>query len=142
MIKLLNLLYEIEGTEEVELIGEKVLVYYNLHKHTFSVRYEGKVVLHADYLKLKDVTFKVREGGRQQVINTKQKNVHAFVIGTVEDYIKYPATSTLTAHGDLVTYNPYKYNSFVIKNTEEPIYKASEVEMVNINNKGFIYKVK
>jgi len=28
-------------------IGKKVMVYYNLHKHTFSVTYKGVVILHA-----------------------------------------------------------------------------------------------
>ena len=34
------------------LIGSKVMVYYNLHKHTFSVKKGEIVVLHADYVKL------------------------------------------------------------------------------------------
>ena len=41
-------------------IGKKVMVYYNLHKHTFSVTYDSKVIMHADYVKLEDVDFRVR----------------------------------------------------------------------------------
>ena len=32
---------------EDEFIGKKVMVYYNLHKHTFSVTYKSKVIMHA-----------------------------------------------------------------------------------------------
>ena len=31
-------------------LGKKVMVYYNLHKHTFSVTYDSKVIIHADYV--------------------------------------------------------------------------------------------
>ena len=37
------------------LIGKKVMCYYDLHRHTFSVTYNGLVMLKADYLKLNDV---------------------------------------------------------------------------------------
>ena len=44
-----------ENDDNNELIGKRVMVYYNLHKKTFSVQYQGKVVVHADYVKLKNV---------------------------------------------------------------------------------------
>ena len=120
-------------------IGKKVMVYYNLHKHTFSVTYQGKVILHADMVKLRDVEFRVREGGKEKVRSEKNKNVHAFVIGTLEDFCEYPCDNYTTPSDSIVvTYNPYKYDSFVIKDTEEPIYKANEVEMINSKNKIFI----
>ncbi len=71
-------------------IGKKVMVYYNLHKHTFSVTYDSKVILHADYVKLGDVEFRVRQGGNERVRQQKSKNVHAFVIGRLLDYCEYP----------------------------------------------------
>ena len=66
--------------EEKKNIGDKVMVYYNLHKHTFSVTYNGRVITHADYVKLSDVEFRVRQGGREKVLKDKRKNVHSFVI--------------------------------------------------------------
>ena len=121
------------------LIGEKVMVYYNLHKHTFSVKKGGIVFLHADFVKLKDVEFRVRKGGREKVNIEKSKNVHAFVIGTLIDYCKYPCGQIPEEpSGDIVTYNPYKYESFVYKQTEEPIFKATEVDMINSRNKIFV----
>ena len=121
------------------LIGEKVMVYYNLHKHTFSVKKGGIVFLHADFVKLNDVEFRVRKGGREKVNLEKSKNVHAFVIGTLVDYCKYPCQEMPEEpSGDIVTYNPYKYESFVYKQTEEPVFQAAEVDMINSKNKIFV----
>lgn len=121
------------------LIGDKVMVYYNLHKHTFSVKKGGIVFLHADFVKLKDVEFRVRKGGRERVNLEKSKNVHAFVIGTLVDYCKYPCDEIPEEPtGDIVTYNPYKYESFVYKQTEEPVFDATEVDMINSRNKIFV----
>ena len=33
-------------------MGKKVKVYYNLQKHTFSVTYDEKVIIYADYVKM------------------------------------------------------------------------------------------
>ena len=126
---------------EKEHVGKKVVVYYNLHKHTFSVRNETKVILHADYVKLGNVEFRVRKGGNERVRAEKQKNVHAFVIGELLDYCKYPCEDMPSEpNNNVVTYNPYKYESFVIKSTEEPIYNAKLVEMINLKNKIFVIK--
>lgn len=122
-------------------IGKKVMVYYNLHKHTFSVKYGSKVILHADYLKLGDVEFRVRKGGKERVRSEKSKNVHAFVIGKLLDYCEYPCKDIpLPSSDKVVTYNPYKHDTFVFKNTEEPVYHAQEVDMINAKNKLFVVK--
>jgi hypothetical protein len=121
------------------LIGQNVKVYYNLHKHTFSVQKNGLVVLHADYIKLEDVEFKVRTGGREKVRQEKSKNVHAFVNGTLIDFCQYPCDDIPEEPvGDIVTYNPYKYDTFVYKETEEPVTYATEVDMINSKNKIFV----
>jgi hypothetical protein len=126
---------------EKDLKGEKVMVHYNLHKHTFSVTYNGRVITHADYVKLVDVEFRVRQGGRDKVLQDKRKNVHSFVIGYLVDYCSYPCADIPSEpNNTIVTYNPYMYKSFVMKDTEEPIYQASEVKMINSRNKIFITK--
>jgi hypothetical protein len=121
------------------LIGQKVKVYYNLHKHTFSVQKNNLVVLHADYIKLEDVEFRVRQGGMEKVRQEKSKNVHAFVIGTLVDFCEYPCDDIPEEPtGDIVTYNPYKYDSFVYRETEEPVFNANEVDLINSKNKLFV----
>jgi hypothetical protein len=135
-------LLDIIANDDVkEHIGDRVMVYYNLHKHTFSVRSNNRVVIHADYVKLVDVEFKVRQGGRDKVLKDKQKNVHSFVIGVLVDYCSHPCEDMpKEPNKNIVTYNPYKYNSFVMKDTEEPIYQAGVVKMINSKNKIFITK--
>jgi hypothetical protein len=136
-----RLLETITDDNEKTHIGDKVMVYYNLHKHTFSISRNGRVIAHADYVKLTDVEFRVRQGGREKVVREKSKNVHSFVIGTLMDYCKYPCENLPSEpNSNIVTYNPYKYNSYVIKDTEEPIYRAGEVELINLRNKIFITK--
>lgn len=121
------------------LIGQRVMVYYNLHKHTFSVQKSGIVFLHADFVKLKNVEFRVRKRGREKVTVEKSKNVHAFVIGELVDYCKYPCDSLPEEPAaDVVTYDPYKYESFVYKETKEPVYGANEVDLINGKNKIFV----
>jgi hypothetical protein len=88
--------------------GQKVFVYFNLHKKLFSVRdhITGLVVGHTDMIALENVTFKVSEAGRQRVLREKRKNIHAGVMGTVKDLpVPQPEWDAY--------YNPYKYDSFV-----------------------------
>jgi len=99
----------------------KVEVYYNLHRHLFSIRHKGKVIGHRRYVSLADVTFAVQPAGRKKVLETGQKNVHAFVRGTLMNYQQICHLDMTTQ----VTYNPYKYKSFVDKSNETPIKKAS-----------------
>ena len=65
----------------------KVEVYYNLHRHLFSIRHKGKVIGHRRYVSLSDVTFAVQPAGRKKVLETGQKNVHAFVRGDVTFFL-------------------------------------------------------
>ena len=101
-----------------------VEVYWNLRKRTWSVRAKDTrlVIDHKDSILLKDAILSVKQGGRERVLRDQQKNVHAFAIGEVVDLDRliYPYNSQ-------VIYNPYKYTSFVMADTEEPIYKADHV---------------
>lgn len=127
--------------ENLEFTGLKVMVYYNLHKKTFSIQHKGLVIAHADYVKLNDVEFRVRKTGKNKVRSEKRKNVHAFVVGKLMDFCKYPCDSLPEEkNGNVITYDPYIYDSFVKKENGEPIYKATEVEMINNRNKIFIIK--
>jgi len=43
-------------------------------------------------------------------------------------------------HNNIITYNPYKNETFVYKEGGEPIYAAKEVDMINSTNKLFVVK--
>lgn len=111
----------------------RVDVYYNLQKQCLSVRSRekhtyGKVIKHVNSIVLKDVEFVVSEAGRQRVIKSKQKNVHAYVRGTTT---KLPKRYSIE---NVVKYNPYLYSSFVTLDGT-PI-KSSK--MVFIDNKNIL----
>jgi hypothetical protein len=90
---------------------------------------------------LGNVEFRVRPGGNERVRKQKSKNVHAFVIGTLLDYCEYPCDDIPNPPSNkIITYNPYKHDSFVYKDSEEPIYNAKEVDMINSQNKLFVVK--
>ena len=127
-----------QDENNIDPIGLRVMVYYNLHKKTFSVQYKGRIILYADYVKLGNVEFRVREGGKEKVRQEMRKNVHAFVIGDLMDYCQYPCENMPPETNDkVITYNPYKYDSFVKKDTEEPIFNANKIDMINTKNKIF-----
>lgn len=121
------------------IIGEKVSVYYNLHKHCFSVKHNNKVVGYCNYVKLKYVKFTVRNSGRLNVIRTKQKNVHAFVSGILEDY-NSKCEFIEESEFNKVMYDPYKFSTFVFDLTKKPITNANEVILNNDINKIYIKK--
>lgn len=105
----------------------RVFVYFNLHKLVWSVRalegeHKGRVIQHASRLCLADCTFKVSEAGRQRVLRERQKNVHAGVTGTL-----VTAPPDGLALPRRLTYNPYKYATFVDADTHEPLLTAAWV---------------
>lgn len=105
-------------------------VYWNLHKSVWSVRNRktGKVVLHAPSLVLYDCTFVVQPAGRDRVRREGKKNVHAFVRGTYVD-----GNVSLPDGGyHQVMYNPYKYDNFVYRHSEE-VAKPSKVVQLTTN---------
>lgn len=116
----------------------KVAVYFNLHKKTFSVKAlegdkKGLVIMHSDYVSLKDATFKVSQAGRRRVLEEKRKNVHAYVIGQLVSVEQKPIV------GESVTYNPYLYDTFVYAFSKLPAKEAGHAFLACENKKGRIY---
>jgi len=104
----------------------KVEVYFNLHKNIFSIRSREKenygiVIGHSESVVLDAPKFVVRQAGREKVLKEKQKNVHAFVRGRLLDSL--PLINLVERIK--VTYNPYKFKSFVNKETEEVVNEAT-----------------
>ena len=116
--------------------SKKVEVYFNLHKKCWSIRQAGKPVVHSDFVEIKEPQFVVQQGGNARVRREKRKNVHAFVRGFWCDP-KEQWSERLAFGYDEVTYNPYKYDSFVLVNTGgEPVNRAKFVDMAIGNCAG------
>ena len=92
-------------------------VYWNLNRGGYSIRAaegadKGRVIGYAAGVDLANATFKVQTGGRDTVRRKHVKSVHAWVRG---DLVATHATVTPHAFdGSRVTYNPYRYDSFVM----------------------------
>ena len=97
--------------------SKKVFVYKNLHKDCWSIKQDGLVKAHTEEVRMWDCAFQVNAKGRQKVLDEQRKNVHAGIKGYIDNDQQVPS-------GVEVTYNPYKYDSFVDKATELPIYSS------------------
>jgi hypothetical protein len=125
--------------EQCSLIDpdKPVRVYRNLNaKHNgkkgfFSVKQGSTVRFHTEVIFLKNVTFEVNERLRRQVIETKRKNVHAFVKGTIKQ------TSDYLKDGVWTWYNPYNASTFVCT-PNAPIYQAYECTLYKWETKMLI----
>jgi len=101
----------------------KVEVYWNLHKHVWSIRHKGKVIAHRKAVLIRDGEFVVQLAGNAKVRREGRKNVHAFVRGEW-----YHGTLVDGAYSAVI-YNPYKYTSFVEAHSEQPIKAAPLVQL-------------
>jgi len=127
----------------------RVFVYRNLHQSCWSVKalsgeHRGKVVLHCASLAMQGI-FKVQQGGRARTINTQTKNVHAGAIGYMvyANVITERCSISANYHDEqqppihdasrLVTYNPYKYDSFVYVDDESPVVWDDEL-LITLHN--------
>ena len=71
--------------------------------------------------------FSCRCQGQRKVLREKRKNVHAFVKGYLQDAEKVSRNRQVITKEVEVTYNPYKYETFVDKTDESFVYYADEV---------------
>jgi hypothetical protein len=123
----------------------KCFIYRNLHKpgQTYSFKvlegeHKGRVVAYAQSFLVKDVQFVVRERGRQKVIDTGHKNVHAGIVGEVIEAYRPqsrlpntikdgPTYIDINRPSRVVKYNPYKAATFYDTKTNEPVHSAGLV---------------
>lgn len=110
----------------------KAFIYWNLHKRCFSVKYQGRVIAHANRIVVLRAKFRVQEAGRQKVLATGRKNVHAGIVANLEDVFcdsdgcerKDVRTgwpngiaargSNVRNFGQMIRYNPYDMDHFQI----------------------------
>lgn len=80
---------------------------------------KGRVIKHARSLVLRDCKCKVSKAGRARVLREKRKNVHAGIEGTLVDQVPCLRLA------EQVTYNPYKYETFVKVSTLAEVHQAT-----------------
>ena len=104
----------------IDLEGQQVKVYRNLKNGLFSVQFGWLVVAHLATVQLTGVVFKVTETARQRVLCQRQRNVHAYAIGTFRSAQQPTATEP-------ISYNPYQAGHFFHVGDHAPIYSATAV---------------
>ena len=123
-------------------------VYRNLHKTgvVYSVRKNGIVEGHCNFIAVDNPVFAVGPKGNQRVRDEERKNVHAYIRGYMSRVIWHnDSTSYDLGHCEHcanyelnqrdiyseyewkeITYNPYKYQNFVTVEDEQPIFEARQ----------------
>lgn len=106
-----------------------VEVYLNTHATAWSVRAKGKVIGHATYVALHNVSFVVQQSGRLRSIKDGHKNVHAWAKG---ELVLDKDTLDKIAKLDMknLEYDPRSDTTFVDLVTKEPVTKADWAEFV------------
>lgn len=109
----------------------KTEVYWNLHKKLFSLRQSGKVIAHMGKLCLTDVTFHVQPAGRERVRREGKKNVHAYVKGNYDGVMLANLTDDDLEDARPITYNPYKYDTFVYADDLTPVKHCDRLVLIS-----------
>lgn len=106
---------DVEGLE-----GLRVRVYRNLNQKCFSVRCmkTNRVIAHVQKIFLENITFPVSETQRQKVLESKQKNVHAFIQG----FISKPKRIKKETR---ISYDPYRHPFFFKVSSETEVGSAN-----------------
>lgn len=107
----------------------KVDIYYNLHRHCWSVvaregADRGRVVAHLPRAVVADATLVVREGGRLRALQERRKNVHAFVRGRLlAEGVEMPEGLRP------ISYNPFEAGYFTLRDdaARPPVRQAALV---------------
>lgn len=109
-------------------------VYRNLNFGlNFSVKHRGRVINYIDSGLVRNASFQVSEAGRLRCLNTRKRNVHAFVSSVEEPQIaSVPKALKLVE----VKYNPYVKPNFFRKDTGEVVIDAPVVYF--LGGKAFI----
>ena len=109
--------------------GQKVQMYRNLHKDTFSIRdaKTKRVIAYGNHVKLSNVRMNVQKSGREKVRREKRKHIHAFITGIYEGNDQIDINKSW----ELIYYNPYTTETFIKIATGEPTFNANRAYLSN-----------
>lgn len=118
---------------------QPVRVFKNLKHGCYSIMQRGVVRASARVVRLADVEFRVGEKGRQRMIRERRKNVHAFAVGHLVDYVHPSDSRDIAApEGRGAFYDPYRFESFVDSETQSPVIT---VRTAYFDEDGVIYSL-
>ena len=117
--------------------NQPVRVFKNLKHGCYSIMQRGVICASAREVRLTDVEFRVGERGRQRMIRERRRNVHAFAVGRLVDFV-HPDDERNIARldGRGAFYDPYRFDSFVDAETNEPV---RAVSAAHFDEGGVVY---
>jgi hypothetical protein len=99
-----------------------VRVFKNWKLGCYSIMQDGRLKATARQVRLADVEFRVRQSGRRRMLEKGVRNVHAYAIGRLIDYVHPEETRRLDAmYGRATFYDPMRFAAFVDSETEVPV---------------------
>ena len=108
-------------------MNSPVRVFKNPKHGCYSIMQRGIVRASARQVRLADVEFRVREAGRLRMLRERRKNVHAFAIGRLVDFVHPDETRCIEPMPGRAVYDPYRFDSFVDRDTRAPVLTAKAV---------------
>ncbi|WP_417897781.1 hypothetical protein ABN702_16035 [Bacillus haimaensis] len=111
--------------------GQAIRVYRNIRKKLFSIQDKKtrRLIAYADSLLLTDVEMKIVQSGQIRTRKERQKNIHAFIVGTYIESNKKSASES--PNWKRVFYNPYNTDTFIDLESGKPVYSALSSYLVD-----------
>lgn len=117
--------------------NKPVRVFRNWKHGCYSIMQDGAIRASAKQVRLADVEFRVRESGRQRMLRRQRRNVHAFAEGRLVDHAHPEDARDLDALvGRGLFYDPYRFSSFVDRDSGQPVTFAC---VVHFDEYGVVY---
>lgn len=102
-----------------------VRVFRNWKHECYNIMQDGRVCASARQVRLQDVEFLVRESGRQRSLRLGKRNVHAYAIGRLVDFVHPDDERSMPESvGSPVFYDPRQHRTFMCRNTDTPVLSA------------------
>lgn len=121
--------------------SSRIRVYRNLNRKgvVYSIKQNGLVVGYSSNINMCDCEFIVVEGGKKRALNTKQRNVHAYIEGHLCMF--YEGEILMGEIGNLekpakITYKPFTNNKFVCLNYSDKPIEVIKAKGVVLNEDG------
>ena len=107
-----------------------VRVFKNPLRDCYTIMQGFRVLASARQVRLREVTFTVRERGRQKMLREGKRTVHAWINGLLVDFTHDDECRDLqTLVGRRVGYNPHRAGSFMDRDDDTPVTRASLVQL-------------
>ncbi|MDH3465953.1 MAG: hypothetical protein OES26_08590 [Gammaproteobacteria bacterium] len=114
-----------------------VRVIHNWKHDCYSILQNGRLKASARQVRLSDVEFCVRESGRERMLRNQRRNIHAYAIGHLLDFVHPDDDRDLGGmSGRSVYYDPYGFAYFADKDTQAPVNSA---RIVQFDERGVVY---